>query len=226
MSPSYLRVFILILRHPLTWLAVVSLLITLYLSALQPDTARAFQSSSPLPTDTPPPTLTPIPTTPAATSTPFFTATPLATPFVTATGSLPTTTLPTATVPIFATLTPSDEFQTPPPDFFTPTPPLFETPVGQPTILPLPSDTPFAPFLVVTATPPPVLTPTEVLTATIVITETGGGAPPAQNADTLVDLIDTFVLYSAYFLLGCGVIVFVALAVGFFYLNRRARTLQ
>jgi len=39
-------------------------------------------------------------------------------------------------------------------------------------------------------------------------------------------LIDTLVLYSAYFFLGCGFIVFVVLALGFILLHRRAKALQ
>jgi hypothetical protein len=39
-------------------------------------------------------------------------------------------------------------------------------------------------------------------------------------------LIDTLVLYSAYFFLGCGFIVFIVLVVGFILLHRRAKALQ
>lgn len=227
MSPSRLRVLIPVLRHPLVWLAIASLLITLYLSALELDAARAFQSDSPPPTNTLVPTVTPIPTTPVpttavATSTPPFTATPVATL---------TTPLPTATFPVFATATPSGDLQTPS-DLTTPTPLPFETPFETPTQAPIatlaPGETPLPPAILITATPTPLpaVATSEALTSTLVITETGGAVPPAQDADALVDLIDTFVLYSAYFLLGCGVIIFVGLAVGFYYLHRRARTLD
>jgi hypothetical protein len=58
------------------------------------------------------------------------------------------------------------------------------------------------------------------------ITVTTEAASPAATADALVKLIDTFVLYTAYFLLGCGLIAFVLLAVGLFYLQRRAQRLS
>lgn len=216
MSPSRLRVFLPLLRHPLLWLAIVSLVLTFAMNALPADPVRAFQNSSPVNTNTPVPTLTPIPTTPAPDSTPTFTFTPP----------------PTETAPVAATATLPIETQTPPPDLATSPPPFFETatpsgpglPVETPPAPGQASDTPPPPVILVTATPPPVLAPTEALTTTIVITQAGGEAPPTQDADTLVELIDTFVLYSAYFLLGCGIIVFIALAVGFYYLNRRART--
>ncbi len=225
MSPSRLRVLIPVLRHPLLWLAIASLLITLYLSAVELDAARAFQSDSPLPTNTPVPSVTPIPTTPVPTtavptSTPPFTATPVATL---------TTPLPTATFPVDATATSSGDLQTPS-DLRTPTPSPFETPFETPTQAPIatlaPGETPLPPAIVITATPLPAVATTEALTSTLVITETGGAVPATQDADALVDLIDTFVLYSAYFLLGCGVIIFAALAIGFYYLHRRARTLD
>ncbi len=61
------------------------------------------------------------------------------------------------------------------------------------------------------------------ITAFTVTTEV---ASPAATTDPLVRLIDTFVLYTAYFLLGCGLIAFVLLAVGLFYLHRRAQRLS
>lgn len=223
MFPFRLRVFIPVLRHPLVWLAVASLLITLYLSAIELDAARAFQSDSPPPTNTPVFTVTPIPTTPVPTtavptSTPPFTATPAATL---------TTPLPTATFPVLATATSPGDLQTPS-DLTTATPPPFETPTQAPLDTPATGETSVPPAILITATPTPLpaVATTEALTTTIIITETGGTVPPAQDADALVDLIDTFVLYSAYFLLGCGVIIFAALAVGFYYLHRRARTLD
>lgn len=209
MTSSRLRFFVPLVRHPLIWLALASLVLTFYLSTLPPDAVRAMQDSSPVTTDTPAPTFTPIPDT--ATFTPTFTATPTApeaTPPATAT-------FPATAPPPIETATPSG--------LETILPPGLETPVETPTVAVRPSDTPSPPVILVTATFPPVLAPTETLTATFAITQTGGAPPPTQDADALVELIDAFVLYSAYFLLGCGVIVFVALAIGFFYLNRRTR---
>jgi len=64
-----------------------------------------------------------------------------------------------------------------------------------------------------------------VIVPATAITVTAEAASPAAITDPLVRLIDTFVLYTAYFLLGCGLIAFVLLAVGFFYLHRRAQRL-
>ncbi len=49
---------------------------------------------------------------------------------------------------------------------------------------------------------------------------------PIPNPENLVRLIDTFVFYGAYFLLGLGVIIVIVLAVFFYLLNRRARKLR
>lgn len=204
MPPSRLHASAPLRRHPFVWLTVASLLLTFVMRTTPPDAVRAMQDDSP--TNTPAPTFTSPPPTAVATNTPTFTATPADT------ATAPPPPAPDAT-------TPPPESATPVPD--TATPPVFETP----TATLIPSDTPAPPVILATATPPPVLAPTEALTATLVITQTGGAAPlPAQDADALVELIDAFILYSAYFLLGCGVIVFIALAVGFFFLNRRTRT--
>ncbi len=69
--------------------------------------------------------------------------------------------------------------------------------------------TPAATTTLTPAASPPVETPT-----------------PVPSPDNLVRLIDTFVLYGAYFLLGLGAIIVIVLAVFFYFLNRRARELR
>ncbi|HEY80527.1 MAG TPA: hypothetical protein G4O05_05550 [Caldilineae bacterium] len=49
---------------------------------------------------------------------------------------------------------------------------------------------------------------------------------PEPNPENLISLIDTFVLYGSYFLLGLGAILVITLAVFFYYLNRRSRELR
>ena len=215
MPPSRPRLTRALWRHPLAWLALASLLITFFLGAPQIEALRAFQTSEPpTATNSPPPTATLVPTTAVPTNAPAPTNTPPA---------AATTPPPAATPPIPATATSFVEPATP---LSTETP--IETPIETPLVAPAvtlpPTDTPPPPpVILATATPPPLPAPAEALTTTLIITQTEAGAPPAQNADALVELIDTFVLYSAYFLLGCGIIVFIALAVGFYYLQRRGQ---
>jgi len=186
------------LRHPLFWLALATVLLTLLLEMGQPYAARAFQSESPPPTNTPFPTSTPVPS-----STPIPTDTPFPTP------------IPTVP-PAVVTVIPSPTPELPPP--FPPT--------AVPPALALPQ----VPALATTA---PALVAAPVVSGAITITAESQivAVSPEKtettqpNADALVRLIDTFVLYSAYFLLGCGFLVFVAAAIGFYFLNRRARQL-
>ncbi len=213
MPPSRSRLTLALLRHPLAWLALASLLITLFLGAPQIEALRAFQTSEPpTATNSPPPTATLAPTTAVPTNTPPLTDTPSA---------AATAPPPTATFPIPDTATPVAEIATPIAE--TATPLSTETPLAAPAATLPPIDTPSPPVIPASVTPPPLPTPAEAQSATHVITQTEAAAPPAQNADALVELIDAFVLYSAYFLLGCGIIVFIALAVGFYYLQRRGR---
>lgn len=197
-------------QHTLVWLALASILLTALLS-FQAFDVRALQGDSPLPTDTPlpPPTATPFPTDtppPVPTNTPIATDTaipPPTAPVPTATGGPPPTQIPP---------TPS-----PPPLTPTPLPPLTPTLLPpQPTLLPSPVATE------IIAQPVEGITDTTI--APIIIIPPDDAALP-DNTDSLVLLIDTLVLYSAYFFLGCGFIVFFALAFGLLYLNRRAKAL-
>ncbi len=190
----------------LIWLVIATLMLTTGLSIIGPAGTRAFQSDSP--TATPVPTATPLPTaTPVPTATPLPTATPIPT-------DTPPPTAPpvsTATPPPVTTLLP------------TATPPL---PEPLPTLIPPPAV--ISPTAILEPLPTPTMAPgagitvTEPTTAVAATTEL---ASAGATTDRLVKLIDTFVLYTAYFLLGCGLIAFVSLAVGFFYLHRRAQRL-
>ncbi len=200
-------------RHPLIWLALASLLLTFWYGVVQPYGARAFQDQSPTNT----PTLVP-------TNTPVFTATPIPTdtppPF------------PTDTPPVLLTDTPPALPADTTPVPLTDTPPVFPTLPPEVADTPLPPEPTLPPLApAVTATtipspPPPAAQPLTTTTGVISTTAITTTLAPASNSDALVELIDAFILYSAYFLLGCGVIVFIALAVGFYLLHRRARSID
>ncbi len=150
--------------------------------------------------DSPPPTPTFTPVLP--TTTPTFT--PVSAP-------------PTATSPAVATNTPV----APPTVTFTPVGPAPpQTPETQPTpIPPTPAPTQAAPPA------PPQLTPPAIASPTITPSEPISATVTPGSSDNLVNLIDTFVLYSAYFLLGLGFILFLTLSAFLYYLYRRSQEL-
>ena len=93
------------------------------------------------------------------------------------------------------------------------------TPVPYPSpALPSPTPDQIAPIPEVSPGPtetPTAQTPSSTMTKTV----------PAGNPDNLIRLIDTMVLYSAYFLLGLGLIIFVVVLVLFYQLYQRAKHL-
>lgn len=150
--------------------------------------------------DSPPPTPTYTPALP--TPTPTFTPV-----------SAPATDTPVAS--------PTNTLAAPPTATFTP-----EGPV--PTLSPEPSRTPLpsGPTPTLAAPPPPLqLTPPAIVSPTVTPSEPISVTVTPGPSDNLVNLIDTFVLYSAYFLLGLGFILFLVLIVFLYYLYRRSQEL-
>jgi hypothetical protein len=73
---------------------------------------------------------------------------------------------------------------------------------------------------------PPGLTPPASASPAPDSSEPVTGTVPAVENDNLVKLIDAFVLYSFYFLLGLGLIIFLTVAIFFYYLHRRSQALR
>ena len=140
---------------------------------------------------------------------------------------------PVATpTPILPSPTPPNPTATPTSAIPTPTTEASATPTATPITIPptttpvpypspaLPSPTPdqIAPIPEVSprpTEPPTAQTPSSTMTNTV----------PAGNPDNLIRLIDTMVLYGAYFLLGLGLIIFVVVLVLFYQLYQRAKHL-
>ncbi len=74
--------------------------------------------------------------------------------------------------------------------------------------------------------PPPEVTPPADVSPTPASSEPVTDTVPAIENDNLVKLIDAFVLYSFYFLLGLGLIIFLTLMIFFYYLYRRSQALR
>ena len=221
-------------RFSLGLIVLTGLTIVLTLAfAIAPDlSALAFQSNSPIgspspfPTSTPFPTETPLAATPtlipptetplSPTNTPInTTATPIVpteTPFISTATPFPPDGLPTATeIVIPPTVGPTQL-----PEIATPTAILVIPPTATPTI---------GTGAAITDTGAPVSTPITGAIDGPILVFAPDAQPPETNPEALVSLIDTFVLYSAWFLLGCGVIAFGALVAGVIFNNRRARTM-
>ena len=213
-------------------LALLTAVLTLAFASAPDMSALAFQSNSPIGSPSPFPTFTPVPTeTPLAvtptlippTGTPLPPTNPPINPTATPIGPTATLIIPTATpfppdgLPTATEIViPPTVGPTLPPEVATPTAILVIPPTATPTI---------GAGAPVTDTGAPVTTPITGGIDGPIIVIAPGAQPPETNPEALVSLIDTFVLYSAWFLLGCGVIAFGALVAGVIFINRRARTM-
>ncbi|MCO6451708.1 MAG: hypothetical protein J5I90_13065, partial [Caldilineales bacterium] len=140
-----------------------------------------------------------------------------------ATGVIPTNTPVTPVLtPTPAPIVPTATAITIPPTAEPDLTPLPLTPTA--ILITTPTDTPAVGVSTpVTGSVGPVTTPITGAIEGPIVVIVPEDLPPETNPEALVSLIDTFVLYSAYFLLGCGVIIFGAIVAGVVYINRRSR---